>query len=782
MIPSIDMFTHRIRARAILGAVIAIAAATFLLTISSAAFSQSVKIAGNIAPEATTSAPVGEADPARVLNLSIEFKPRHQKEIDQLIAEQQDPSSPHFRQWLTPQEYTRRFGPTPADFEAVAGWLTQSGFTVTSGSPADGLIRFTGNVATAERAFNTKIMTFGDGSKFANTTEPEVPAALANRVGEVLGLQNLGKLEPVYSGSRIHRGIPLGKPAARPTSMKQSTKQSGLSPAWAWAHLGGTGFTFAPEDFYIFYDENTLLGDGINGTSAGDCIGIFADGNIFDDILTVFTSDPADLGFSITPIALTTVLAEGSDPGVIAGVDVEAYLDIEWSHAVAPGASTMLYVADPNSFTYEQNLQDAIGRAVTDNKCGAINISYDDCGQPAAFYTSTMGPIFEKAALQGQSVFVSSGDHGVDTCDLGTPNVNELSANPNTTSVGGTEFTPTFNPVTGNVEGVVSEGVWNDNTLASADENTAGGGGVSQVFTTKPGFQKGPGVPNDGKRDLPDVSMIASADHPGVLIIVDDDSGPSPVDTATAIQEGGTSLAAPVWAGISRLIQQKIGKRPGPLNWIIYKMAGAPAGEAAAGFRDVRTGNNTFIDSSTVTVTGYSAGPGYDLASGWGTVDVTDFVNAYAAAEALATPTPTPTPSPTPTATITPTATPTPTVTPTPEPTPGGVLKFSAATLSFGKVKVGATSKAKNLILTNTSKRGGPTVTLESGQFSAGFGFFKALSTCFSPIDVLNPKQTCKLAVGFAPTAPGAFKGSFVIHDNSAKGPSQTIILKGTGH
>ena len=101
--------------------------------------------------------------------------------------------------------------------------------------------------------------------------------------------------------------------------------------------------------------------------------------------------------------------------------------------------------------------------------------------------------------------------------------------------------------------------------------------------------------------------------------------------------------------------------------------------------------------------------------------------------------------------------------------------------MAFGKIKVGKFSKPKNLVLTNTSKLGGPTVTLESGQFSNEFGYFKALTTCFSPIDVIKPKKTCKIAIGFAPTQPGAVTGSFVIHDNSKTGSTQTIILKGTG-
>ena len=141
-------------------------------------------------------------------------------------------------------------------------------------------------------------------------------------------------------------------------------------------------------------------------------------------------------------------------------------------------------------------------------------------------------------------------------CDEGVPNVNELSANPLVTSVGGTGFTPEFDG-NGNDVGFVSESAWNDNNTSNAGQNSATGGGISQVFTTKPAFQTGEGVPNDGVRDVPDVAMIASANNPGVFIVEDDDSTNPPSDSATAEQIGGTSLAAPVWAGISRLIQQR---------------------------------------------------------------------------------------------------------------------------------------------------------------------------------------------------------------------------------
>ena len=111
--------------------------------------------------------------------------PRNQAELDKLIAAQQDPSSPQYLQWLTDDEYTRRFGPTERDFNAVADWLTSSGFQVSRGSREEGMIRFSGTVAAVEKEFNANIMTFGDGSQFANTAEPEIPAAFTSVIGYI---------------------------------------------------------------------------------------------------------------------------------------------------------------------------------------------------------------------------------------------------------------------------------------------------------------------------------------------------------------------------------------------------------------------------------------------------------------------------------------------------------------------------------------------------------------------------------------------------------------------
>jgi subtilase family serine protease len=159
----------------------------------------------------------------------------------------------------------------------------------------------------------------------------------------------------------------------------------------------------------------------------------------------------------------------------------------------------------------------------------------------------------------------------------------------------------------------------------------ATGGGAS-VFFSKPSFQSGV-TPADGARDQPDVALLASPYFPGLFYYDDNGSG---VGVLSRI--GGTSLSAPAWAGIVDLLVQESGGKVGSINPPLYTLASA--GQAAAGFHDITTGNNSFNG-----VQGFGAGPGYDRVTGWGTVDTNNFVIAYAGSSP--TPSPAPTPSPT---------------------------------------------------------------------------------------------------------------------------------------
>ena len=691
-----------------------------------------VAIHGNVAPEAQKLTALGAVATGKVLTLEIQFTPRNQDEVNRLLADQQDSSSPLYHKWITPKEYTKRFGPTEADYASVSKWITSNGFQITGGSRAESKIRFTGSVDQAQKAFATRIMNFKDNDHFANITEAKVPVQFQPIVGEVTGLQNLGKLEPVLRPNRIQM---------RKLQAPRKFSTTGLQPAYNLGILGGTGDTFAPADLYTFYDENPLLAHSINGSPQNDCIGIFGDTNVFADILADWTSGQFT-GFSLPPIIGGSDTSAESNPGVVAGFDTEAYLDIEWSHATAPGDPIVLYVGNPlGSFTFEQNLQDAIGAAVHQNRCGAINISYMDCNQPPSFYTSTMGSIFTQAALQGQSVFVSAGDRGVDTCELGSPNVNELSANPLVTSVGGTQTTPNFDQ-NGNDVGFTTESAWNQETPSTLGQNTVTGGGASQVFS-KPSYQAGSGVPNDGARDVPDVAMLAGA--PFVLIALNTDSGNAGVDELAFTIVGGTSLAAPLWSGISRLIQQVNGARPGPLNPGIYYLANN--GYASNGFRDVLNGNNTYTDADGQTVQGFSAGQGYDLTTGWGTVDIADFVNAYSTTLAPVT----------------------------------GKLQITPAAGNFGAVKVGKTKTIKFHVRNAATKKSKVSVILLNASISNFpiFAFNNKQSTCLIE-QTLAPGKSCIFAMAFSPTVTGPQTDALTIGDNANNEP-QVIKFKGSG-
>jgi subtilase family serine protease len=240
--------------------------------------------------------------------------------------------------------------------------------------------------------------------------------------------------------------------------------------------------------------------------------------------------------------------------------------------------------------------------------------------------------------------------------------INELGADPNVTQIGGTMFTPDYD-ASGNNVGDVPESAWNANdpnpTPPPATMQLATGGGESAIYL-KPAYQVGLGVPNDGVRDVPDAALMAGLSGPnGPGAFIGIDNGGTPQIQCCVF---GTSLSAQLWAGISKLLAELNHGRVGPINTRLYALANA--GLSANGFRDVTSGNNNFG-----AVTGFNAGLGFDLTTGWGTVDINTFINKFVPSP---TPTSTPTSAPTPVATPTPSpaSTPTPQQTATPVPVP----------------------------------------------------------------------------------------------------------------
>ncbi len=572
---------------------------------------QTIAATANRPMQAASMQAVGRPDSGAPLMMEITLGLRNRAALDRLIAEQQQPNSPYYHRWLTGPEFENSFGPSASNFAAVVRWLSEQGFTIIGANPAAHSIRFTGPVFMAERAFGTHMASFGDGGAYANINAPMIPAQFAGVISAIHGLDNLGRPYALGRGARLAIETASNTVNMAPLVLAAWTQPDSAGMAGDPAAVdGGLGPTFGPLDLQTFYDETPLLAGGTTG--GGDCVAVVGDSDFLASAITLFNSQ-----FGLPASSITKVLADSPNPG-INGDEFEALWDLEWLHAAAPGSPISFYLGNAATAAVDP-ISDAIQRAVNDNKCSVINVSFGFCGKADTFFTGFLDPLFAKAAAQGQSIFVAQGDAGAAdvvldpktmNCVTGTTrHVNEMGADPNVTAVGGTQFTPKYD-ASGNDIGSVPETVWNDGS-------GAGGGGASALFA-KPGYQSGV-TPADGQRDVPDIAAGASSISPGFFVAND-------VGGKAVIQSGsgfGTSIAAPIWSGIVKLIDQLNGARSGNINSRLYQL-GALGDAAKSGLRDVSAGNNSFGG-----VSGFSALRGYDQASGWGTPDINVFVTSF---------------------------------------------------------------------------------------------------------------------------------------------------------
>ena len=485
-------------------------------------------------------------------------------------------------------------------------------------------VEFSGDPATVARAFQTALA--GDGRSYANLGDPLVPADLRPIIQAVLGL------------SRFSQNAPAG--AGGPDPFPDVT-------------IPGLGTAFGPSDLYTFYDEKPLLSGGNRGTGAPDCIAMAENNDVNDNALAAF-----DDRFGLPPIILTRLLIDGTNPG-LNKVHSEAFLDAEWAHAVAPNSPIYFYPGE--------SFFDDVAQAVADNRCGVITASISDqCADVPSIlaYNSTLA----QAVVQGQTVFHAAGDFGANwpcgqavpteppvdqsKCDLpkgatsSQPSVDEESSSPYLTSVGGTMFDPVYDRA-GNDISVIGDNLetaWNQGKTDRPHDcpvKDATGGGKSSLFP-KPAWQKGLGVPDDGVRDVPDIALGANGEGaPGSFIATCHELPCTRPATIKACPDkrkvcfttsGGTSIASPMWAALTRLIAQSQGvTRLGNINQRLYELGNLL--NPAVGLHDITIGNND--DNS---IKGYDAGPGFDLVTGWGTPDFTMLVEAFPGASAAASP------------------------------------------------------------------------------------------------------------------------------------------------
>jgi hypothetical protein len=673
-------------------------------------------LSGNHPMQTATLVSRGNADVNQPLAMTVRFALRNTDELTALLQQQQDPTSANYHKWLKTGEFDQRFGPNPSDVSAVAKWLSDEGFTVESST--DGFIDFSGNVGQAEQTFSVRIASYGDGATFANVEDPVIPSQFGGVIAAITGLDNLTRIKP----AGLHQFQPTTPGpetlALNDTDVAGLGSGSGLPTSPDFSFEGITAF--GPQDMQTFYDETVQAGsDG-----AGSCIALVGVSEISSGALASF-----DNKFHLPATKLSTVVSGANPKTTHDGSELEAELDVEWSHAIAPAATQKLFVASNRS---SDPLAMDIGAAVKDNKCGAISISFSYCGASSSEFTGVLDPLFKKAAAQGQSVFVSAGDEGAaaldDQCNpTDGRGVNEMSADPYVTAVGGTQASPNYDSK-GNAMGYAQEQVWNS--------DGATGGGVSEVFA-KPDYQKlgTPGMPNDANRDVPDIALIASPVLPGVFL--GDAAVSKPAQVVCCI--GGTSLSAPMMAGFVTVLDQQVDERLGSLNPILYSLADRQYGADGMdeGFHDVVNGNNSFDD-----VDGFNAGPGYDQTTGLGSIDFAVLAQAVKG-------------------NLPPVLT---------------TIAATPAQLNFGNVDATGAGKPHKIVFANT---GVEIASMGTVSVPSDFTIVPGGDHCSGA--GVGPKKSCFVTVEFTPSAQGPCSQTLSIPYNGAAASPVSVALSGTG-
>ena len=660
-----------------------------------------VRLAGNTRPEVTLEndrGAVEDALPVEHLLLQLRRDPETEQALDQYMAELQDKNSSNYHRWLTSAEFGEKFGAAPADIEAVTRWLTSRGFEVNFVYSGGMAIDFSGTAGQIRDAFQTELHNLDvlGVRHLANIRDPQIPAALAPAV---VGIASLNDFLP----------RPMYKPRPNYTAG------------------GGSLLAVVPADLATIYNLNPLFKAGYSGKGQTVVViedtNVYstADWTTFRSAfgLSTYTTGTFTQVHPAPPSGTNNC----ANPGVN-GDDGEAILDAEYATAAAPSAAIELASCADTQTTFGgliavQNIINAKGTPPA-----IISISYGECeAYNGAAANAAYNSAFKQAAAEGVSIFVSSGDEGAASCDADAAkathgiNVSGFASTPYNVAVGGTDFGDVYAGSTstywnstntstfGSAKSYIPEIPWNDSCagslLASYEGHSAtygsagfcnsttgedyflttasGSGGPSGCATgaastsgvvsgtckgyAKPTWQSLVGVPADGVRDIPDISLFAANGlwgHYYVFCYSDPHNGGAPCTGAPSgwSGAGGTSFASPIMAAIQSLVDEKWGRQGNPAP-IYYKIAAAEYGKtgntscnsslgktvgASCTFYDVTQGdmdvnctgthncyapsgaNGVLSTSSTAYSKSYGTTTGWDFATGIGTVNAYNLV------------------------------------------------------------------------------------------------------------------------------------------------------------
>ncbi len=688
---------------------------------------RTVVLKGNVHPlarPANDQGALADSQPLTRMLLLLQRSPEQESALRQLMDAQQTKGSTSYHAWLTPDQFGKQYGPSDSDVQAVTDWLTRQGFQVSSVAKGRTVIEFSGNVGQVRNAFHTEVHKFvvNGEERFANVSDPAIPAALSPVIAGVVALHNFPKQAQSRNVGTFQRDLATGQ----------------VKPLFTYNSNGTVNYAVGPADFATIYSVPATVGGSPAGT--GQSIAVVGQSNInLQDVadfrsmfgLPAYSSACVS---SLPPQCQLSVILNGPDPGLVNGDELESDLDVEWAGAVAPGAQIIFVTSQTTGASLTQVIGgvDLSALYIVDNNVAPIlSMSYGLC-EPFiltagnAFYNA----LWQQAAAEGITIAVASGDAGPAGCDNSgseTAATNGLAVSgtastPYNVAVGGTEFNQFTNPTnywstTNNSTtalsalGYISEVPWDDSLCAAnypaacttVDQNggdlKASGGGPSNciqatsdssgnitcatnsTFPNGIGYNKPPFqtnlTPADSSRDIPDISLFSSDGFNMSFYVVcqsDANAGGAACNLTTSptsgvinfVGVGGTSAGTPTFAAIMALVNQKTGQRQGNANYVMYQLAAnenyancnsasftnpsMPAPPSCV-FYDITTGNNSVAcvatsgNCSNQTNAGYGvvtsgvaadkgnpafqAGTGYDLATGLGSINVTNLLNLW---------------------------------------------------------------------------------------------------------------------------------------------------------
>lgn len=691
---------------------------------------QLVSLNGSVPSAAKPEYDRGAADastPLTNVRLLLARSPQQKEALDLYLGQLQDHSSPNYHRWLTPEQFGARFGAAESDIATIRAWLESQGLTVTEVNKARSHIAFSGTAAQISTALHTPIHVFeGTGGRFySNTMDVKIPSALAPAIE---GIAHLNTIQPHPLFVRSRSGL-LNHTSGRLESISE-LRPEGPQPNLTGGSgtSGNPYFLFlVPGDAATIYDTpnstfNANYTSGTSYTGSGVTIGII--GNALVDPAVAQTFRKTFVGDTAAPSIVNVDGVTRTDNTYAIS---EAYLDVETAGGLAPGANIRFYTSKDFIGAVNRAVNDnqvdiiSVSFGLCEQQLTtADNAQYLNLWKQAAAQGIAVTVSAGDTGSAGCDPMNNSSGQRIPDATAGLQ-VSGFASTPYNIAVGGLDFAAsalgnnystyadtslgTAQNLYRTAKQYIPESTWNDSVTQNLtlDNNVpvtgvdsfgnslanilSGSGGPSRCSVnttpvttsgltglgactsgyTKPSWQRGAGVPSDGARDIPDISLMAGIGGGHAAWLVCDDSvyvstsnGYVKADCTVQsdgnfyfISTGGTSAAAPAFAGILAITQQKTGGRLGQAAQQLYALYnGSHASEI---FHDITVGNNAVpCTNSTPNCTqntagnwfepGYDTTTGYDLASGLGSIDAKNLAaywdTATSASTAVVTVTP----------------------------------------------------------------------------------------------------------------------------------------------